>query len=125
MMKLSNVIKLLEDAVNRGDMESLAKIYSEDAWLLPPNFEMVIGREAIKGFFTVMMSAGKFEVQIDIIQLDEYENHAIEISKWVMTIVDSVGTKKEDLGKSMVIWKKYDDQWLISRDMFSSSTPLP
>jgi uncharacterized protein (TIGR02246 family) len=124
-MKLSGVIKLLEDAVNRGDIENLATIYSEDAWLLPPNFEIVIGRDAIKDFFTARMSAGKFEMQIDIIQLDEYDSHAIEISKWVMISVDSVGNKKEDSGKSMVIWKKNDDQWLISRDMFSSSTAMP
>jgi ketosteroid isomerase-like protein len=108
-MKLSDVVKFFEDAVNRGDVESLAKIYSGDAWLLPPNFEIVIGRDAIKDFFTARMSAGKFEMQINIIQVDEYQSHAIEISKWVMTSVDSAGNKKEDSGKSMVIWKKDND----------------
>ena len=46
------------DALNAGDIEAIAQMYTEDARLMPPNFETGVGRDYVRAMFGGMYEAG-------------------------------------------------------------------
>jgi ketosteroid isomerase-like protein len=48
--KIDAANKGFVEAFNRGDLAAAMGVYTEDATILPPNAEMMKGREAITAF---------------------------------------------------------------------------
>ena len=62
------------EAYDRRDAAAAAELYAEDAKLLPPNMEIVIGKQAIQAFWNGAMQMG---AQIDLKAVEVVADEAL------------------------------------------------
>jgi uncharacterized protein (TIGR02246 family) len=109
-------------AFGRGDAAALAAFYTEQAQLLPPNFDFMVGRQAIQAFWQGAMDSGIKEARLETLEVEAHGDTAIEVSKYTL---HGEGGQQLDAGKFIVIWKQQGGQWRLHRDIFNSSMPAP
>lgn len=103
-----------------GDAAGIANLHTENAQVLPPNAGFLTGKEAIQAVWQSILDMGVKEIKLDIIELEDHGDTAIEISNY--TLYDGSG-QELDQGKYIVIWKQQNGQWKLHRDIFNSSKP--
>jgi uncharacterized protein (TIGR02246 family) len=108
--------------VGEGDAAGLAALYTEQGQVLPPNGDFVTGREGIQAMWQSVMDMGIRGARMDIVEVEDHGNTAIEISKY--TLFGEGGTTVDE-GKYMVVWKVEGGEWKLHRDIFNSSMPPP
>jgi len=107
-------------AFNAHDAAAVASFYTEDAKLMPPNSDILVGREAIQAFWQAVFNMGIDSALLEIQEVDALGNTAIEVSHFTLYLAD--GTVA-DYGKYMIEWKRVGGQWFLHRDIFNSSQP--
>ena len=118
--ELAAMTERWEKALNSGDVEAVAALYSDDARLLPPNAELAQGRVAIAAEFSQMIAAG---LTIDLENVDAVV--AGDVGYKVGTyILLAPGGVTVDRGKYIDVWRKVDGQWKITNDIWNSSLPV-
>jgi len=120
--EISDANKVFMESFNTGDMAALAQCYTEDAKLLPPNSEIVQGREMIETYWGGALNMGVKKVKLETISADGFGTTAIEEGKATLY---TEGDIIIDEGKYIVIWEKIDGKWFLDRDIWNSSKPLP
>lgn len=106
----------LVEAVNTGDLEAVAALYTEDAWLLPPNAELIEGREAIRDFYaTLREDAGLRDMEAEILDLETAGDLAYEVGRYALTLDGEEGPLR-DVGKYLFTWRREHGEWLIAAD---------
>jgi uncharacterized protein (TIGR02246 family) len=125
---LSDALKQIEKAnaefmaaFARGDAKAVAGMYTERAWVLPPNQETVEGRAAIEAFWKATMDAGIKGVALKTREVEAFGDTAIETG--TATVFGS-GDAVVDEGKYVVIWKRDGGRWRLHRDCWNSSRPI-
>ena len=104
-------------ALQQGNAADIANFYSNDGMLLPTGFDIIKGRQEIKSFWLDAINIGIRNIRLDLVELEQHGDTAIEISKYTLT------NEKEDVmeqGKGMVIWKYHDHRWMMHRDIRNS-----
>ena len=107
---------------NSGDAAGVAALYTEQGQLLPPNADIMVGREAIQSFWQGAMDMGIASARIEILEVEGHGDTAIEVSKYTL---HAQGGEELDAGKFIVIWKREGGAWKLHRDIFNSSKPVP
>jgi uncharacterized protein (TIGR02246 family) len=107
-----------EEAVAKGDAAAIAKLYAEDAEILPPNSPPKKGRAAIQKEFEGLVGAFK-KITLTTREVYPMGNFALEVGSWKLE--DASGKGPE--GKGMVLWKKSGGSWQLYRDMWSGNAP--
>lgn len=109
-------------AFKHGDAQGLAKLYTDDGQVFPPNSDVVTGHEKLQGFWSAVMDMGVKEAKLKITEVDDFGDTAVEISTFEM-----FGDEGQmlDQGKYMVVWKQIDGRWFLHRDIFNTSMPPP
>ena len=110
-------------AFNQGDAAGVAALYTADGKILPPNMEMMQGRDAVQAFWQGAMDMGCKTAALDIEDLVEQGEVIIEIGKYTLTIQPAEGGTITDRGKYVVIWKQEDGAWKLDIDIWNSSLP--
>ena len=105
-----------------GDAAGMADLYTQEGQVLPPNNNFITGHQAIQAFWQSLMDMGIKEVQLEIVEVESYNDTAIEMSKF--TLLDEQG-QVLNKGKYIVIWKQIQGRWKLHRDIFNSSLPAP
>ena len=107
-----------ESTFSSGDLNIIAEFYSDNGLLLPAGFDFVKGKESIKEFWQSAIEMGIKYVKIDIIEIEQHEDTAIEMSNYILS-----DTNKEviDAGKGIVIWKNLGNGWKMHRDIWTTS----
>lgn len=59
------------EGFRRGDAAAVAALYTEDAVLLPPNSEMIRGRQKIEEFWSTAMQMGVKDVVLTTVELSK------------------------------------------------------
>jgi len=109
-------------AVRAANSATMPSLYTNDAQILPPNGDAVIGADAIAQFWKAFSELGIAEarpVTLDVITMGEY---ALEVGEFSVFGKDGVLV---DRGKTMVLWKNEAGVWKMHRDTWNSSLPLP
>ncbi|KUJ82594.1 hypothetical protein AVO43_12435 [Microbulbifer sp. ZGT114] len=106
-------------AFKDGDIEKLAKMYTEDTRLLPPNAGVLEGRAAVRQVFGGMMDAG-IRVELSTQNVESLGDTAVEIGR--AKVIGPDGGLLDD-GKYLVTWKKTSTGWKMHRDIWNSSLP--
>jgi uncharacterized protein (TIGR02246 family) len=108
-------------ALAKGDAGAIATAYSEEAQLLPPNAEVVRGREAIRKYWQGAIDAGIKGLQLRTQELHGLSGDMVaEVGAYTAT---GAGGKTLETGKYIVLWKRENGKWRLHRDMFSSNAP--
>jgi len=131
VMDLAEVRQLIEEAnvkfgeaVRSGDAAALAILYTEDAKLLPPNSEMIVGREGIEVFWGGGLQMGIKDAILTTVEVLEMGSMVCEIGKYDLTIQPEGQEAINDNGKYVVIWEKdADGTWKLHVDIWNTSLP--
>ncbi len=109
-------------AFSEGDAAGVAACYTEDAQFMPPNGEIVRGREGIQKALQGLIDAGIKGIQLETVEVEGHGDTAYEVGKGTLMGEDE---QTIDEVKYIVIWKKVDDAWKLHRDIFNSNLPSP
>jgi uncharacterized protein (TIGR02246 family) len=109
-------------AFNTHDAEGLAALYTRDAVFLPPNQPAVFGRDAIRATNQEFFATGDFKIDIEALETVIDGELAYVAGRYRLWTDDG---SLVDRGKYIEIWRAVDGQWLIHRDIYNSSLPLP
>lgn len=116
--------KGIEDAVHRyvaasnsGDAEALMELYAEDAVLLPPDHEPVMGRQAIGEFWSQGTDQG---LEVTTLRVDTDGKIGYLVGRYNLPATDE---DPADSGKYvMCLRRQRDGSWKLTADIWNSST---
>lgn len=129
--KMGNIKETIEavsqgfiKSFNKGDLEKAMSVYSYDATILPPNFEMMKGLDNISGYWKAGLDMGIKEAQLETMEVTQIDDtYAYELGKYILKIEPGNGQTITDRGKYLMIWKKVDGKWKWYSDAWNSSLP--
>jgi uncharacterized protein (TIGR02246 family) len=106
-------------ALAKGDIAAVAGMYAEDAYLLPPDEEIVKGRAAIQSFWTKAAEGiGEFKLTtVDVKPLGS--DAAREIGTFRLKTKDQ--PPQEVSGKYVVVWQKVGGEWKLATDIWNAT----
>ncbi|MCB0731806.1 MAG: DUF4440 domain-containing protein, partial [Ignavibacteriae bacterium] len=107
-----------ESTFSSGDLNKITDFYTKNGMLLPSGTDFIKGKQDIKEYWRSAMNIGIKFIKIDIIEIEQHGNTAIEMSNYTLFGSDK---KVFDAGKGLVIWKNKDDSWKMHRDIWNSS----
>jgi uncharacterized protein (TIGR02246 family) len=108
---------------NAGQLDGVVATYAEDAVYLPPHHEAVHGRNAIREYLKAPISHGVSDLAFEVTYIKQQGPIAWDVGKYRMTIPQPDGTKKEDHGKYLSVWRRVGNKWLLVADAWSSDLP--
>ena len=114
--ELSAMTDRWEDALNSGDVDGIAALYTEDCRLMPPNAEMMHGREAVRAEFSGMIEAG-LTVDLEPVEAIVAGNLGHKVGTYSLVAQDGTVV---DSGKWIETWEKTAAGWQISNDIWNS-----
>jgi uncharacterized protein (TIGR02246 family) len=105
------------DAFNKGDAAAVAAMYAENAYLLPPDHDMVKGRSAIEAFWKqASQQVGNAKlVTVDVQPLGP--TSAREVG--TLTLETKAQPPQQIVGKYAVVWRRIGGQWLLVTDIWN------
>lgn len=118
---------ILSTSLAKGDTQAIANLYTKDAIVLPPNTEMVQGRDSIKSFWESVTKMGIVNIHLTTTNITGSGNIAVETGKYDLEVYPEGKEAINDHGKYLVVWQQQNDNsWKIIRDMWSSDVvPTP
>ncbi|NRB39771.1 MAG: DUF4440 domain-containing protein [Pseudomonadales bacterium] len=108
-----------ESAFARGDVASLANLYTDNAMLLPTESDFVKGKSAIGDFWQGAMNMGVKGIKLDILEVEDHGDSAVDIGEYTLS---GENDQVLDKGKYLVLWKNEAGSWKLDRDMWNSNT---
>jgi uncharacterized protein (TIGR02246 family) len=105
-----------------GDAAGMATLYTENGQLLPPNTDIVSGRQGIQAFWQGAIDMGIKAMKLETTELEEHGDTAIAVGKYTLS---GEGDQVIDSGKYVVILKQEGGQWRLHRDIWNTSMPAP
>jgi uncharacterized protein (TIGR02246 family) len=109
------------EALNEGDATMLARMSTGRAILLPPNAEMITGREAIEKYWRSVFAAGLKDVSARTVRVDEYGSDA---AREIGRIRVSAPAPRDVLeGKYVIVWRKKGENWLLDSVIWNFTQP--
>lgn len=109
---------------NASDLDRVVAAYASDAVYLPPHHEAVHGRDAIRQYLQVPLKHGVSELAFDVTYIRQQGPVAWDVGTYRMSVPQNDGSRKEDRGKYLTVWKRVGTKWLITADSWSSDLPV-
>lgn len=102
-------------AFSAGDAAKVAAFYADDAFVMPPNGQMVRGRVAIEAYYRAGFAGTKGTLRLHPIESVLGDAHAFEVG------TSSLGTgQSESAGKYIVVYRRVRGAWKIAYDIFNN-----
>lgn len=117
--------------VAAGQIDSAATIFAEDAVQMPPNDEALVGRDAIREYWTEAAGWGRWEFELNTEDVAVSGPMAVERGTFVLTFTAGPDAPPDmpsfqDRGNYLVHWRREaDGVWRIVADAPVSELPLP
>ena len=111
-------------AYNSGNVDAIVNSYAADAIVMPPGAPAAKGHAAIKAFATKDVAGAK-AAGVTLVLTTPNEVGVKGDMAWhagQYVVKDKAGATV-DSGSYMEVWHKKAGKWLISRDIWNSSTP--
>lgn len=105
-------------AFGQNDAARVADFYSDSGMLLPAGMDFVKGKRDIQAFWQMAMDMGIKNAKLDILELEQHGDTAIELSNYTLSDADN---QMIEYGKGIVIWKNENGDWKIHRDIWTSN----
>ena len=107
-------------AFRRGDAAAVAAAYTDDGEVLPPNSDVIAGKQEIQTFWQGAMNIGITGLQLKTVEVEASGNTANEVGRYTL---QGAGGQVIDEGKYIVIWKQEAGHWKLRRDIWNTSRP--
>ena len=122
--ELKDGTKRFVEAFNRGDAAACADFYTDDAKILPPNMEMVNGKQAIKAFWESAKAMGVRSMNLETVEVGIDGDLAYERGISTVTIQPEGAQASTRRGKYIVILKRQTDgEWKLAVDIWNTDLP--
>ena len=110
--------------IKAKDASGIAKMYSEDGAVMPPNAPIGKGRAAIQQAWASMMGTPGFDLTFspEQIVMSSSGDMALDRGTYALKVAPS-GTTQTDTGKYVVVWRKVGGDWKAAADIFNSDRP--
>jgi uncharacterized protein (TIGR02246 family) len=110
-------------AFERNDTLVISSLYTDDAMLLPPNHEPVMGRDSIAAFWAPLLTPAMKTLHLETTEVGGSGDDVYEVGSYSMLAADG---STADRGKYLVLLKRQSDGgWRLYRDMWNSDLPAP
>ena len=107
------------EAFRKKDSVAIAALYTDDAWMLPPNSEAV-KKPAITSLWGQFIGMGLTDLKLIT---DEVSGNADQLAETGHYELYAGENKIADKGKYIVIWKPVNGEWKLHRDIWNTSMP--
>ena len=122
--ELSQMNKDFAKALNNKDAEAASILYAEDASLLPPNEQIVAGRENIKKYWQAALDAGTTNVSVATISTGSDGDLGYEIGRFTLSYPGADGKMIVEKGKYTEILKRtVNGKWISIYGIWNSDSP--
>ena len=115
---LNRVAAAFESAFNAKDAVKTAAFYTDDAVVMPPNMQMVKGRQAIETYYRIGFSQSTGTVRITPFESTITGTTAFESGTSALT-----SSGRTETGKYVVIYRRVGNDWKIAYDIFNNDDP--
>lgn len=105
-------------AVQAGDEEKFVRLYTDDAVLLFPGLEPLVGGSGVRKFFASFATRGIRRIKLTTLEVEAFDQTAWERGTFEQSGADGAVIGK---GKYIVIWKQIADGWKLHRDIVNAS----
>ena len=112
-------------SIERGDAAGAAALYTEDARLLPPNSDAVVGRDAIQAFMQGMIESGVHDIQFMQAEVHVMGEIAYDRGELQFSVQPEKGEPMMSKSKYVCVWTPVNGEWKIDVCIWNSSLPLP
>ncbi len=123
---LNELIAKYLQAVNRGDADGLAVLYTEDAIRINANSVPIEGRDDIRLFAAADYVDNDWEIQLQIEESDYSGDLAFVRGTYAVTLTskEDPSVVYEEVGKWMDLMRRGEDgSWLIAREISNRDHP--
>jgi ketosteroid isomerase-like protein len=114
--------------VTTENADSMAAMYAPEGRLYPEGEPLVEGRDTIRAKYAEWFGMGTAQIETRRLGLTVNGTLAVERTAWTMTITGEPGGPPMEpmvsQGKSVIVWQKVGDQWLILDDIGNSDAPM-
>ena len=111
-------------AINTGDVTLLPRVYTDHGLILPPNHEIVAGREAIEQYWRTVTGAGLRILSLRSVRIDELApDAASEVGRFTIETTELLGRTEAMHGKYVVVWRKSGGAWRHDSEIWNFSDP--
>jgi uncharacterized protein (TIGR02246 family) len=117
---IASTIERYVKAYNRGDAVALAGFYTEQAQLLLPGSDAIVGCSAIQSFWERRLAPGARSIALESLEVEVFRNTAVEVGAYS---IHGPEGQLLDRGKYIVVWKQVGGDWKLHRDILNSSQP--
>ena len=113
------------EAIRQGNVDGAVALYTDDATMVPPDGEIVKGKQAIEGLYKKFIQMGMKDIVFTTIEVGGGGDTAYEIGKTKVRIQPEGQAAMTDSTKYLVIWKRQaDDTWKVHADIWNFSAPM-
>jgi len=112
-------------AIREGNLAGVVDGYTVDATMIPPDGEIVKGKQAIEEMYTKLFQMGMKDITFTTIEVGGSGDTAYEIGKTKVRIQPEGQAAMIDSTKYLVIWKRQaDGTWKVHADIWNFSAPM-
>jgi len=91
---------------NAGELDKVVAAYAADAVYLPPHHPAVHGRDSIREYLKAPLSHGVSDLAFDVTYIKQQGPVAWDVGTYRMNVPLDDGTRKEDHGKYLTVWRR-------------------
>ena len=111
---IADRLRAFISAYNQGDAAAIAEFYTPQGALIPPQSNIIVGREAIAEFYSRAFQSGAGQLKIKVLEVRSHGSATlVEISDMRV----NVNGRAID-GRYLHVWVKENGIWYLSRDMY-------
>ena len=105
--------KTWEIAYNSGDTDALARLYSQDAIVVPPSLEILNAPEKIRDYWTNQMLTGTDSFRVQTINISLEDDVIYQTAVWIATVTSNGIATDLEGEMTNVIVRQADGSWKI------------
>jgi uncharacterized protein (TIGR02246 family) len=111
------------EAAVRHDLEANASVFAIDAIIMPPDAEMVEGRDAILQHWKGAFDGGLSGLELNPTSIKVVGDMAVEIGHATLSMTPAFAAATHANVKYVEIWKKIRGHWRVYRGMWNTRSP--